>query len=584
MIIGLLLNSIKTYKAGHFIPIASKKNNKLACYFGENGTGKSSILEALNSFFYAKEYNINNDKDTRKDRAYCVPIFLLEKEIIDDNNSDFEEQEKAIIRDLSEYFYSITPSDVTNIENRSHLLSFMDSMKEYKDDFYLFAMGENVNRDVHFGIFNNAPFCKGENNLLENQGELKNIIKKIKNLYTYIYVPVEISINDFANWTNFYLPTLCNTDLKTEINKAISDDVFASLGQKLKQFLKNTTKKMNKNKNEIYKFDDSRQRARGIKKQWLINSIISGYFSGIELFRERKPINHLSAGEKRQTILDLCHTFLTNEDSVFDTKIIFAMDEPENSLNLKLYYEQFLKIQEISKNIQTFITTHWYGFAPILQELEIHILQNNDSKISFNSYHDEKSRTKYFIKSINDLAMSVYYSLKNGYRWIICEGYTDKIYLDYFLNNLSFDDLYIEKLYILELSGCDNVIKIYNFLSVILNNVKERDNLVGRIVCLLDADADIKDSSNNDIKDLLCKYQFKNTGFISNAKQEIEDELNELIKREAMENLNLNLPKQDKVKFAKEYIRIMEEKDNKNNYIPKFINDISKFLRASYDF
>lgn len=59
MIIGLYLRHIKAYKNINFIPIGLEHN--FVSYIGENGIGKSSILEALNSFFNNKKYIINKD-------------------------------------------------------------------------------------------------------------------------------------------------------------------------------------------------------------------------------------------------------------------------------------------------------------------------------------------------------------------------------------------------------------------------------------------------------------------------------------------------------------------------------------------
>ena len=49
MIIGLFLRSIKTYRQMYFIPVAFNNQNKMINYIGDNGVGKSSILEGLDS-------------------------------------------------------------------------------------------------------------------------------------------------------------------------------------------------------------------------------------------------------------------------------------------------------------------------------------------------------------------------------------------------------------------------------------------------------------------------------------------------------------------------------------------------------
>lgn len=78
MIIGVFLKHIKAYKGISFIPVGSKYG--FVSYVGENGVGKSSILEALNSFFNDKPYPIN--KDGKRDglttignEPFISPIF-----------------------------------------------------------------------------------------------------------------------------------------------------------------------------------------------------------------------------------------------------------------------------------------------------------------------------------------------------------------------------------------------------------------------------------------------------------------------------------------------------------------------------
>ena len=56
MIVGLFLRHIKAYKGISYIPLGHQYN--FISYIGENGIGKSSILEALNSFFNNKMYSM----------------------------------------------------------------------------------------------------------------------------------------------------------------------------------------------------------------------------------------------------------------------------------------------------------------------------------------------------------------------------------------------------------------------------------------------------------------------------------------------------------------------------------------------
>ena len=70
MIIGLFLRHIKAYKGINFVPIGHEY--KFVSYVGENGIGKSSILESLDSFFNDKSYPINKSAISDGDRKSVV--------------------------------------------------------------------------------------------------------------------------------------------------------------------------------------------------------------------------------------------------------------------------------------------------------------------------------------------------------------------------------------------------------------------------------------------------------------------------------------------------------------------------------
>lgn len=82
MLIGIFLKHIKAYKNINFIPIGFEHN--FVGYIGENGVGKSSILEGINSFFNNQKYSINKNAlddgiKTIGNEPFFVPIFLIDK-------------------------------------------------------------------------------------------------------------------------------------------------------------------------------------------------------------------------------------------------------------------------------------------------------------------------------------------------------------------------------------------------------------------------------------------------------------------------------------------------------------------------
>ncbi|WP_435337770.1 hypothetical protein [Acinetobacter sp. LH3_13] len=82
MIVGIFLRHIKTYKGINFIPLSD--GEKFCGLVGNNGIGKSTILEALDKIFLShKEWNINLSHNKSQDDSnipYIVPIFLIEKD------------------------------------------------------------------------------------------------------------------------------------------------------------------------------------------------------------------------------------------------------------------------------------------------------------------------------------------------------------------------------------------------------------------------------------------------------------------------------------------------------------------------
>ena len=106
----------------------------------------------------------------------------------------------------------------------------------------------------------------------------------------------------------------------------------------------------------------------------LVSKIIESYFSIKELNKKIPgstktiSVKELSSGEKRKALIDLAYSFL-KKNSDRNSNLIIAIDEPESSLHVSSCYQQFEKLIEIAKeNHQVLITTHWYGFLPIVTE------------------------------------------------------------------------------------------------------------------------------------------------------------------------------------------------------------------------
>ncbi|WP_154946041.1 AAA family ATPase, partial [Pseudoalteromonas atlantica] len=92
MIIGAFLRYYKTYQGINYIPITDE--DKFCGLVGDNGIGKSSVLESLDTFFNSKSWNFNTiTKKSGKSstKPQIVPVFLLERRYFD--GDDLEKAE-----------------------------------------------------------------------------------------------------------------------------------------------------------------------------------------------------------------------------------------------------------------------------------------------------------------------------------------------------------------------------------------------------------------------------------------------------------------------------------------------------------
>ena len=154
-------------------------------------------------------------------------------------------------------------------------------------------------------------------------------------------------------------------------------------------------------------------------------------------------------------------------------------------------YRQFIRLNEISKEYghQVLLTSHWYGFLPVIENGYITHIDNLKSlNIKQFPIKSITSEQKYLpeeisLKSMFDLVSSVIGMMRSEtVNWLVCEGTDDLLYLDLFLRAK------IDNLLLLPMGGIDNVIKLYNYLYTPLSEKNEKKCLSGKVICLVDTD------------------------------------------------------------------------------------------------
>jgi len=662
MIIGLFLKHIKAYKGINFVPVGS--SYKFVTYVGENGAGKSSILETLDSFFNYKNYPINKSAlsdgiNTTGNEPFVAPVFLIDKTKVRSHKRQFEL--------LSQYFW--------NIQKASLHAGVQSSMKEFfelrepllEDDqyseetHYLFVFGEQnllstpkpyfasfhgeegfllsfleLSNEIFSGMDSTEKRSKisslrEELNQKVVQRDWVNISAYLKGMYSYVYFPVEIEVESFTKIETREMQKIFDKKLKDEIETALTSVNFVNQGG-INDSLDNFVLEIENILDNKYCYDTGQRRNNSVTKSDIVNKILEVYFQKRILNKKSgdvlTKVSELSAGEKRQALINLVYAFLKrNPDR--ETMVIIAIDEPENSLHTALCYDQFEKLKEVSKLNQILITTHWYGFLPVVSEGYGHFLKIIDNKIDFETYDLYNYRSEiqaaisssrnqipsnFILKSTYDLVQSIFYSLKNEepYNWIICEGISEKIYFEHFFE----DEISNQRLRILPMGGQSKVIRLYKYLQ---NPISE-ERCSGKVYCVIDTDQirceevnrgcntlairrlsngggpdsttlltlDNNDTSETDIERALNPNLFKKSleALSDNVDYQINNITNDSGNSDFIRNFrNVDLEnyfKEDegnnKILFARKYIEICKQDDPSGDMHPTWVTEIKGFF------
>lgn len=639
MIISVQLKHYKVYKNINYIPISD--GNNFNAYIGQNGIGKTSILCALDKFFNYESFlswNINvsalSDGLGENNKPFIVLNFIIKKSEISGKNN------LEVATKLDEYFRNTTytvPSTAKEFtkfyDHRSEII------KKYDKQYLFISIGKKYqDKNAYFGIFDSdLDTIKDEIGLIKINSFLQYLI----NLYTFIYLPVEINLSEFTKLERKNMQILTNGKLEQAISKSIANVDFKEINNNLDKFLLDLEKDL-----EQFKYKKNGQKTK-FNKNDLVEKIVETYFSTKSLHKKHKEeeiiVENLSSGEKRKALIEILTSFL-NKEYTGNKKIIVAIDEPEASLYISNCYIQFQKLYDLAeKNHQIIITSHWYGFLPTLSKGCAINISKKDSFYNFNLidlsiYREQinceikklKGKIPYDIniKSFNDLAQSIIFSLQkeSNYNWIICEGLSEKIYFEYFFK----DEIEELNLKILSAGGNSMVKKLYEYLKLPLKDAeKDSEEIKGKIFCLMDTDQQLM---TYDADENLKKIKFRRLMSLATENKitmekissqlvspatEIEDcldskiyyetlkefsENNELLKAVLDSNeinetaltsrtaLDLRRTEEEKVKlffnenngrnkidFAKKYIANLKENDLKINL--EWIEEIKKYFR-----
>lgn len=500
MIFSLLLRNFKTYRGINYVPLSN--GDSFTSMVGDNGVGKSSVLEALNSFFNDAEWNFNHSlaRGFADREPYICPVFLINKRFINPSRNVYK-----YLDIVSDVMWQLEREDFNSsqIHLATEFCKHRESISERvnKDDYFLFCVGvektSKVSQKCISSIFSIEEFddrLNEEGYSISSNELLSEMYDFVLDYYDYIYLPADIDYENYTKIEGDTVQALMGAKIEEIVKDLIDDKHIKEINQRLNIFMEGIAETL-----ENYEYKKPAKKQNLFNQTHLSNKVIETYFNSKVLNLvtengEHTPVYNLSSGEKRRALLDIAQAFLLNSERKKNRQLILALDEPEISLNVLSCFPQFEKLKKIASNdIQTIITTHWYGFMPIVSNgacVYISGERNGNHIINLDRFRDDILKLKEStrgnlpsnieLKGINDLVQSVIASVMGGdYCWVICEGVSDKIYLDEFLKER-------KNTIVLPVSGAPSVKKFFNYMYMALKD--DRPSVTGKVFFMLDTD------------------------------------------------------------------------------------------------
>ncbi|MFM5243095.1 AAA family ATPase [Aeromonas rivipollensis] len=505
MIFSLFLRNYKTYRGWNFIPVSN--GEFFSAFVGENGVGKSSILEALDIYFNNPNSDWNYNHSVAKSgfsstEPTICPVFIIPKKYINKTRNIYKwlEVVSQITWQLEFQQFNSSHISIAN-EFIRQLDRFKTEEKGYEKSFFIFplAFEKKSQREtkLSLSIFNGVS---DYNDDLSEQFKITvdDFIEEarslIDELFEYIYIPSEIDFEHYTKIESNTTQSLMGTTVDEIVRKAVDEKLIKEINTKLDIFINEVSSYL-----EIYEYKKPAKKQTLFNLTHLSSKIIETYFESkvlnLNITGESTPIFHCSSGEKRKAIIDLARAFIMKSTDR-RRHVILAIDEPEISLHTSSCFSQFEKLHDISShNVQTLVATHWYGFMSAIPAGTATYIAEQDSEkktylIDLSRFREDikiikteskgKQPSSIELKNINDLVQSIIASVTSENRgWIICEGSSDKRYIEHWLgqrNNIN----------VISIGGSKYVKKLYEYFHLALE--EDRQEIKGKIFCLLDTD------------------------------------------------------------------------------------------------
>ncbi len=179
------MKNFKCYQGTQFIPGNSWTGEKFVSYLGDNGVGKSAVLEAIETFFSTKNLRWFRNKESKKGPSECfvAPVFLVKES----NIKKFKEKIPRISFEMDTEEVPKGYIAICVAKREDGLFTFYDGKKELSDE--------------------------------KNQEIAKSVYQEIIGLYQYIYIDAEVDINKEVKISSEIYEIIAGSSISSEVEK-----------------------------------------------------------------------------------------------------------------------------------------------------------------------------------------------------------------------------------------------------------------------------------------------------------------------------------------------------------------------------
>ena len=491
---AIVLRNFKCYGATTIVPVFFSGRGNFLGLIGENGVGKSAVLQGFDAFFNNKNWHRNKiTRSAQEDCGVALIVSCLLGEIAG-LSQGCKDAISAHNNSLRSVLQTKTPDFEGGVNN----------------DLVFFSCF--ILKNGSFGVFDGLKLIS------DSVKPACEMHKFILGCLTYVYVDAEVNIDGAVGVNSQLLQFIKGTGFVGDVEKRLKnakDENGNTLSSQINTLVLNyfdeTVVKKLQQFDSSYSYKNITTGASAnLSEKQLAELVVQVMFKNRELTKQYAGrhigLSEMSSGQRRAALLDYLLVVISSLDSIQKTKIILGIDEPEISVGASARIQQFEKLAKISSEIGgVLFSTHWYGWIQQLVEGAGLLVEEsvdgtrNLTPFSLKSFSEINVSKPYEMRMMFDFLSSLGAWAENNsnMKFIICEGITD-----FNLINKHFSTYKV-----IFTVGAGQVINLYKIFQDYVFKVNINGEKLRNIVFLIDTDPDkAKDlpagGSNSNLKRL----------------------------------------------------------------------------------